>query len=116
MGHCKTKFALALLLACPLAAQAKAQSFDGAWSVHIASSSSECGNGATLSIGISDGRIASSDAAVRASGRVAEAGIVNVTLMSGIKRAIGFGHLSGTSGSGTWHGTMCSGTWTAQRI
>ena len=32
------------------------------------------------------------------------------------KRAVGFGHLAGTSGSGTWRGTMCSGTWTAQRI
>ena len=29
---------------------------------------------------------------------------------------VGSGHLSATSGSGTWHGAMCSGTWTAQRI
>jgi hypothetical protein len=36
--------------------------------------------------------------------------------MSGIKRAVGFGHLSGTSGSGTWRGPICSGTWTAQKI
>jgi hypothetical protein len=112
----KTKFALALLLALPFTAQAKAATFDGEWSVHIASSSSECGNGATLSIGISNGRIESGDTAVRASGHVVEAGIVSVTLMSGIKRAVGFGRLSATSGSGSWHGPLCSGTWTAQRI
>jgi hypothetical protein len=117
MGQfCKGKFAFALLVLLPLAAQAKAASFDGEWSVHIASSSSECGNGKTLSIGINNGRIESSDASVRASGHVAEAGIVSVTLLSGIKRTVGFGHLSGSSGSGTWHGTMCSGTWTAQKI
>lgn len=112
----KTKFALALLFALSFAAQARAATFDGEWSVHIASSSSECGNGATLSIGISNGKIESSDAAVRASGHVAEAGVVSVTLMSGIKRAVGFGHLSATSGSGNWRGAVCSGTWTAQRI
>jgi len=117
MGQiCRTRFAITLLVLLPLAAQAKAASFDGEWSVHIASSSSECGNGKTLSIGINNGQIASSDAAVRASGHVAEAGNVSVTLLSGIKRAVGFGHLSGSSGSGTWRGTMCSGTWTAQKI
>jgi hypothetical protein len=116
MGHGKIKFALALLLALPLAATAEAASFDGDWSVRIASSSSECGNGATLSIGINNGTIASSNATVKASGHVAEAGAISVTLLSGIKRAVGFGHLSGASGSGTWRGTICSGTWTAQRI
>jgi hypothetical protein len=39
-----------------------------------------------------------------------------VTLASGVKRAVGFGRLTTTSGSGTWHGGPCSGTWTAQRI
>jgi hypothetical protein len=53
---------------------------------------------------------------VSASGHVADAGSISVTLTSGIKQAIGSGHLSATSGSGTWHGAMCSGTWTAQRI
>jgi len=51
-----------------------------------------------------------------ASGRVAEAGIISVTLVSGIKRAVGSGRLTATSGSGTWRGALCSGTWTAQRI
>ena len=51
-----------------------------------------------------------------ASGHVADSGSISVTLANGIKHATGFGHLSGMSGSGTWHGVMCSGTWTAQRI
>jgi len=106
-----------LLLAGGLSLQpAAASSFDGQWSVRIASSNSACGDGATVSIGISDGQIASTNAAVSASGRVADAGQISVTLSSGIKRAMGFGRLDGTSGSGTWRGPMCSGTWTAQRM
>jgi len=107
---------IVLCLALPLASPAAASIFDGEWSVRIASSSSECGNGATVSIGISNGQVASSDAAMSASGRVADAGNISVTLASGIKRAVGFGRLSGSSGSGTWRGGLCSGTWTAQRI
>ena len=95
-------------------ASATATTFDGEWSVHIASSSSTCGNGQTVSIGINNGQVSSS--MVQASGWVAEAGNISVTLVSGVKRASGFGHLARTSGSGTWRGTMCSGTWTASRI
>jgi hypothetical protein len=66
-----------------------------------------------VAIGISNGQVSSS--MVPASGRVADAGNISVTLASGIKKATGFGHLSGTSGSGTWRGALCSGTWTASR-
>jgi hypothetical protein len=95
---------------------ATAASFDGEWSVHIASSGSQCGDGATASFGINNGRVASSGGMMSAYGHVADSGSISVTLASGIKHATGFGHLSGTSGSGTWHGAMCWGTWTAQRI
>ena len=105
---------IALLGFASFATAASATTFDGDWSVHIASSSSTCGNGQTVSIGISNGQVSSS--MVQASGHVAEAGSISVTLVSGVKRATGFGRLSGTSGSGTWRGTMCSGTWTASRI
>ena len=105
---------VALLAATSFATAASATTFDGEWSVHIASSNSTCGNGQTVSIGINNGQVSSS--MVQASGHVAEAGNISVTLASGVKRASGFGHLSGTSGSGTWRGTMCSGTWTAARI
>jgi hypothetical protein len=105
-----------LALTMPLARPAAAATFDGQWSVRIVSPNQECGNGATLSIGISNGRVASNNAAMQASGRVADAGTISVTLVSGIKRAVGFGHLSGSSGSGTWHGMACSGTWTAEKL
>ena len=100
------------LLATPAAATT---SFDGQWSVQIASSNSSCTNGASVSIGISNGQVASNTTSVSASGRVADAGVISVTLSSGIKRAVGFGRLSGSSGSGTWRAALCSGTWTAQR-
>ncbi|WP_275197068.1 hypothetical protein [Bradyrhizobium sp. CSA207] len=114
-GFRKCLVATILAIALP-ATQASASTFDGAWNVRIASSSQTCGNGSTVAIGINNGQIASSSAAVAASGRVADAGSINVTLSTGIKRAVAFGRLSGTSGSGTWRGAMCTGTWTAERM
>lgn len=105
-----------LLVGIPTATPAAAATFDGEWNVQISSTSSGCGSGATVSIGINNGHVGSTNAMVKASGRVAEAGNIAVTLVSGIKRATGFGHLTSTSGSGTWRGALCSGTWTAQRI
>ncbi len=99
-----------------LAQPAIAATFDGQWNVQIASSNSACDSGVSVSIGINNGQVASTSAAVSASGRVAEAGNIAVTLASGMKRAVGQGRLSGTSGSGTWRAALCSGTWTAQRI
>jgi hypothetical protein len=98
------------------ATPAAAATFDGAWNVEIASQNTACGGGATVSIGINNGQVASTNPLMTASGRVADAGNISVTLASGMKRAVGFGHLAGTSGSGTWRGALCSGTWTAQRI
>jgi hypothetical protein len=119
MGHFR-KLTIAArivaLFAIPCASQASAATFDGAWNVQIASPKAACGDGATVSIDISNGQVASAASGASASGRVADAGNISVTLISGIKRAVGSGHLSGTSGSGVWRGTMCSGTWTAQRI
>jgi hypothetical protein len=106
-----------IAIALPLAhADAAGSTFDGTWNVRISSSSQTCGNGTTVAIGINNGQIASSNAAVMASGRVADAGNINVTLSTGIKSAVGSGRLSGASGSGTWRGAMCSGTWTAERM
>lgn len=106
-----------LLLAGALAATpAAAATFDGAWNVQIAAQNRACGDGTTVSIGINNGQVASSDAVMSATGRVADSGSINVTLTSGLKRAVGSGHLSATSGSGTWRGPLCSGTWTAQHF
>ena len=105
-----------LLLGMSIATPAAAATFDGAWNVQIASPNSACGRGTTVSIGINNGQVASNNPLMRASGRVANAGNISVTLTSGMKRAVGSGRLTATSGSGTWRGTMCSGTWTAQRM
>src|SRR5215470_18963240 len=112
----KAKLTSLLLASILLATPAVANTFDGEWSVQIASSNSACTNGASVAIGISNGQVASNTASVSASGRVAEAGVINVTLSSGIKRAVGYGRLNGSSGSGTWRAAMCSGTWSAQKI
>ncbi len=119
MGHFRNltmAVCVVALSALPFAAPASAATFDGAWNVQIASPKAACGDGANVSIDISNGQVASAASGVSASGRVADAGNINVILISGIKRAVGSGHLSGTSGSGVWRGAMCSGTWTAQRI
>ena len=115
---CKTTIAtrILMLVGASIATPAAAASFDGQWSVQIASSNAACPNGTSVSIGINNGRVESSSAMVAASGHVADAGSINVTLTSGMKRAVGSGHLTATSGSGTWRGALCSGTWTAQRI
>jgi hypothetical protein len=105
-----------LLAALAAATPATAATFDGEWNVQIASSNTACSSGTSVSIGISNGQVASTNAVVTASGRVAEAGIIQVTLASGMKRAVGSGRLTATTGSGTWRAALCSGTWTAQRI
>jgi hypothetical protein len=119
MGHFRKAIiasSILMLVGTSIATPAAAATFDGAWSVQIASSNGACPNGASVSIGISNGQVASSNGSFTASGHVAEAGTISVILISGMKRAVGFGRLAGTSGSGTWRGAMCSGTWTAQRI
>ena len=105
-----------LIAGMSFATPAAAATFDGAWNVQIASNNVACPSGTSVSIGINNGQVASNNAVVTASGRVAGAGNISVTLTSGMKRAIGSGHLTATSGSGTWRGAMCSGTWTAQRM
>ena len=112
----KSLIAASLIAALGFATPSAAATFDGAWNVQITSSNAACSNGASVSIGISNGQVASNSATVTASGRVAEAGAIHVTLASGMKRAVGSGVLTSTSGSGTWRAALCSGTWTAQRI
>jgi hypothetical protein len=119
MGHFRKTILtsrILLLLGVSIATPAAAATFDGAWNVQIASSNMACPSGTSVSIGINNGQVASGNAMVTASGHVADAGAISVTLISGMKRAVGSGRLTATSGSGTWRGALCSGTWTAQRI
>jgi hypothetical protein len=117
MGRFHTSaLAASLLAALVTATPSTAATFDGDWNVQITSSNAACPSGTSVSIGINNGQVASNSVAVTASGRVADAGNISVTLSNGMKRAVGSGRLTATSGSGTWRGAMCSGTWTAQRI
>ncbi|XIA62869.1 hypothetical protein ACFIOY_26185 [Bradyrhizobium sp. TZ2] len=113
---CKSAITASLLAALAAPTPSAAATFDGDWNVQITSSNAACSSGTSVSIGINNGQVASNSTAVTASGRVAEAGTIRVTLASGLKRAVGSGVLAGTSGSGTWRAALCSGTWTAQRI
>ncbi len=112
----KSAIAAALLATLATATPSAAASFDGDWNVQITSSNAACNSGASVSLEINNGQVASNTSAVTASGRVAEAGAIRVTLATGMKRAFGSGTLNGTSGSGTWRAALCSGTWTAQRM
>ncbi len=111
----KSLIAASLFAALSFATPSVAATFDGDWNVQITSSNAACPSGTSVSIEINNGKVASNNAVVTASGRVADAGSISVTLASGMKRAVGTGRLSGTSGSGTWRAALCSGTWTAQR-
>lgn len=105
-----------ITVALSMATSAMAQTYDGEWRVQINADSAACGDGTTVSIDINNGQVGSNGIGLAASGRVGDAGNINVLLASGVKRAAGVGRLAGTSGSGKWHGMMCSGTWTAQRV
>lgn len=78
---CKTTIAtrILMLVGASIATPAAAASFDGQWSVQIASTSAACPSGASVSIGISNGQVASTNTIATASGRVADAGSINVT-------------------------------------
>ncbi len=89
--------------------------YDGHWNVQISSNHPNCPSGASFPIAIENGQVASAGGMFNASGRVGDAGVINVVMSSGIKRANGLGPLTTASGSGTWHGDLCSGTWTASR-
>lgn len=116
MGHFyKTTLAASLLAALVISSPSSAATFDGDWNVQINSSNAACPSGTSVSIGIANGQVASNSAVVTASGTVAAAGAIRVTLSSGMKRAVGSGTLNATTGSGTWRAALCSGTWTAQR-
>ena len=85
----KSVVAASLFAVLGFATPSAAATFDGDWNVQITSSNAACSSGASVSIGINNGQVASNSAAVTASGRVAEAGTINVTLASGMKRAVG---------------------------
>ena len=94
----KSAIAASLFAALASATPSAAATFDGDWNVQITSSNAACSSGASVSIEINNGQVASNSTAVTASGRVAEAGAIRVTLASGMKRAVGSGRPHGHIG------------------
>jgi hypothetical protein len=108
--------ALSLMAAAP----AKAQRFDGNWSVLIITDSGDCDRAYRYGVRITGGQVRyAGDASAEFSGSVGNDGRVSVTVRAGGQSASGSGRLAGNSGSGTWSGSSpsnrCSGRWEAER-
>ena len=102
------------------AVPAKAQRFDGNWSVLIITQSGDCDRAYRYGVRIQGGQVRyAGDASVSFSGTVSNDGRVSVTVRAGNQSASGSGRLSGNSGGGSWSGSSpsnrCSGTWEAER-
>jgi hypothetical protein len=93
--------------------------FDGTWSVTITTDRGGCGP-ASLGVVIQNGVLqytGASTVAIR--GRVANNGVIQVSVASGDRSASARGWLSFNLGGGTWHGSdsngACVGRWSASR-
>ena len=112
---------LALLAATvPGSARPAQSSFDGGWSVVIATDAGTCGASYRYGVVVAGGRIIyAGDGSVAISGAVDPRGRVTVSLRSGDSAAQGSGRLSGSAGQGRWQGVSsgarCSGHWVAER-
>jgi hypothetical protein len=99
-------------------AQAGATDHDGTWSVSVHGSSGACaGHAMSYSVQVRGGSISGADGA--ASGHVTPGGAVSFHVAAGDRTANGSGHLSRTSGGGSWQGqgsgVTCAGSWGATR-
>lgn len=105
-------------VALALAGTARAASFDGPWTVVIATQSGNCDAAYSFPLQVSGGRITSSGGAAM-NGRVSGNGGVSVSISSGGSSGKASGRLFGSSGSGRWSGILsgarCSGRWEASR-
>ena len=93
---------------------------DGNWSVLIITEKGDCDRGYRYGLKVENGRVSyNGDGSVNLAGTVASNGAVNVSIKLGDKGAAGTGHLSASSGAGTWHGIgssgTCAGRWEAER-
>jgi len=99
---------------------AMAAPYDGSWTVLIITEQGSCDRGYRYNINVSKGHVRyQGEASVDLSGTVAPNGLVKVSIKLGDKGANGTGHLSGSSGAGTWRGAGsnggCAGRWEAER-
>ena len=93
---------------------------DGNWKVTIITEAGNCDPAYSYPVKIAGGVVSyAGDGSFDISGKVAEAGTVNVSIARGEQRASGTGKLSGSAGEGKWSGksssTSCSGRWEASR-
>ncbi len=91
-------------------------SFDGLWTVAVVTKSGPCNGGYNYPVRITEGALGDGgQGLINVSGRVGGNGEVSVTMSHGVMRARGAGHLSGTTGSGSWRAPGCIGSWTAHK-
>lgn len=112
-----TVFAAVVSSAAP---SAHAASFDGPWSVLVVTRSGACDQAYRYGVTIARGVVYyAGGGPVSLTGRVSPSGAVTVRVSSGPQYAVGSGHLSRTSGRGSWRGQgaggACSGVWSATR-
>jgi hypothetical protein len=92
--------------------------YDGPWNVSITTLRGACNSGVGFGVEIRDGVVYGYGSFV-VGGRVARNGAVVVRIGQGGSSASGTGHLSASSGGGTWRGAgsrgVCSGRWSASR-
>ena len=88
----------------------------------IVTETGTCDRGYRYNVNVSNGQVRyQGDAgSVNLTGTVTPAGLVKVSIKVGDQGADGTGHLSASSGTGTWHGagasgTSCAGRWDAER-
>src|SRR5215475_3069617 len=99
---------------------ALAASFDGPWSVLVVTRSGPCDQAYRYGVTIARGVVYyAGGGPVSLTGRVSPSGAVTVRVSSGPQYALGSGHLSRSSGRGSWRGQgpsgACSGVWSATR-
>ena len=118
------KYGFALLVAATAAfnsagVASAASPYDGRWSVVIQTSRGNCDAAYRYGLNIVNGNVTyAGDAAFDIRGHVAGNGAVHVRVSRGSSYADGHGHLSRSSGSGSWRGVgngSCSGRWVADR-
>jgi hypothetical protein len=101
-------------------AASAASTFDGSWSVSVRGSG-KCEAGAYYALRVENGRVTQQSGDAVVSGHVDGNGNVRVSIRhQGGHGATGSGHLSGSSGGGTWRGQraaiLCTGRWEAQKL
>jgi hypothetical protein len=126
MRHVMTRVLLAAFLlgsaGAAMQRSAYAAGYDGSWSVLIVTEQGTCDRGYRYNVNVSNGQVRyEGDAGpVNLTGTVTPAGLVKVSIKVGDQGADGTGHLSASSGAGTWRGAgasgaSCAGHWEAER-